>query len=174
MLPGQRGLSCVEQAGGGGGQQSRGQGGTAPRGCLFTAQFFLQICSSAGHCPDFAAPKQRPSKSLSLWVSPRPVRGLRQHLASPGLGREDGFGGCCLWGRRQGGGRAGHSDSQPHPSAITLPHTPRSRASRHPRIHCHLPVPRKLLLSLCSWGWVPVWPRSLPAPFGKLCLSFPT
>lgn len=34
------------------------------------------------------------------------------------------LGDCCLWGRRQGGGRAGQSASQPPPSAITLPHTP--------------------------------------------------
>lgn len=68
------------------GRLQRGDGMDCTTGPALQSLSFLCICSTEGRCFDFAAPKQRPSKSFSLWVPPRPVWGLWQHLESLGWG----------------------------------------------------------------------------------------
>lgn len=76
--------------------------GCCTMGPALKSSVFSEFAAAQATALTLQPPKQRPSKSLSLWASLRLAQGLRQHLGSPGPGREDGFGGLLPMGEKAG------------------------------------------------------------------------
>ena len=139
--------------------RSRREGRRALRGGTRSLNLsFVRVCSSSGHCPDFAAPKQSQERAF-LGGCPQ-----GQHGVSGSAWEALGWGGRMVLGAAAygGGGRGwqGRAQrSQPHPSAIALPRSPGSRTSRHQpsencSFHCACAAGYLfgLTLSQCSWA----------------------